>query len=201
MEVSKIQLSSSEMELVQNAEIILTKNRVLSKVNALLDELQQKQLGYLDITNLGNDIFSVHPKISKGENYLGLPYLILDHPRLSTSNDFFFIRSMFWWGNFFSCTLQLAGNSKERFKSTIKNSYAQLKEHFIAVDPDPWVHHFEQNNYQSIGSMTEEEFHQACHQFDHIKIAKRYPLNEWENIPAILFNEWNFFLSVCRLIP
>lgn len=200
MEVSKIQLSSAEMELVQNAEIILTKNRVLSKVNALLDELQQKQLNYLDVMNLKNGIFSVHPKISRGENYLGLPYLILDHPRLSKSDDFFFIRSMFWWGNFFSCTLHFAGRSKESLKSKIKNSYSQLQDHFIGIDPDPWRHHFQQNNYQKIGSIAEEEFHQGCEQLDHIKISKKYPLNQWENIPAKLFGEWNFFLSLCELV-
>ena len=36
MEVSKIHLSSAETELMQNAEIILTKNRVLEKIKALL---------------------------------------------------------------------------------------------------------------------------------------------------------------------
>ena len=200
MQVSKIQLSSAEMELVQNADIILTKNRIMAKAIALLEELQQTQLSFLEKVQLKNHVFSVHPKISKGENYLGLPYLILDHPRRSTPNDFFFIRSMFWWGNFFSCTLHLAGDSKEKLKTSIKNSHNRLRDYFIAINSDPWIHHFQEGNYLKIGSMSEKEFQEACDSFDHIKLAKKYPISEWDYIPAKLYTEWSFFLSVCGLV-
>ena len=101
MEVSKIHLSPTEIELMQNAEIILTKNRVLQKMKSLLEEVQHKQTDFVRLNNLKEDIFKVSPKISKGENYLGLPYLILDYPRQTFENNFFFIRTMFWWDNFF----------------------------------------------------------------------------------------------------
>lgn len=200
MDVSKIQLSSAEMELVLNAGIILTKNRVLSKVHALLDEVQQKQLSYIGL-NLKNEICAVPPKISKGENYEGLPYLILDYPRLSSSNNLFFIRSMFWWGNFFSSTLHLSGNAKMKFKNNIAQSYGQLQKYFIGISEDPWRHHFEKNNYSRIGSITSTEFHEHCEKFDHIKIAAKYPLSEWDQASSKLYEDWKFFLSVCRLVP
>ena len=50
------------------------------------------------------------PKIAKGENYLQLPYVLLDYPRCFDKENIFAIRTMFWWGNFFSITLHLSGS-------------------------------------------------------------------------------------------
>src|SRR4051812_46777397 len=110
MQAPKIQLSATEMELIRNAEVILTKNRILEKVRRLLEEVQEAQLQVIK-NNQWQDhpLFQLSPKISKGENYMGLPYLILDHPRIAQPEGLFFIRTMFWWGRFFSSTLQVSG--------------------------------------------------------------------------------------------
>jgi hypothetical protein len=200
MEVSKIHLSSTEIELMQNAEIILTKNRVLEKMKLLLEEVQAKQIDFIKQNNIANEIFKVSPKISKGENYLGLPYLILDYPRQFSEKNFFFIRTMFWWGKFFSCTLHLANNSKEIFKEGIKQSYPQLKNYYISINDDQWVHHLEETDYRKIDVMGKSEFEETCETFDHLKIAGRYSLSEWQKAPSDLFRNWQFFLSLCGLI-
>lgn len=200
MEVSKIHLSSTEIELMQNAEIILTKNRVLEKMKLLLEEVQKKQIDFTAKNDLTDEIFKVSPKISRGENYLGLPYLILDYPRQASENNFFFIRTMFWWGKFFSCTLHLAGSSKEIFKERIKEFYPQLKNYYISISNDQWAHHLEESGYRRIHSMTQEQFEETCENFDHIKIAGRHSLAEWITSSSELFENWKFFLSVCELI-
>ncbi|MGZ3852665.1 MAG: hypothetical protein ACXVBJ_03460 [Flavisolibacter sp.] len=202
MEVSKIHLSTAETELMQNAEIILTKNRVLEKIKTLLEEVQQKQTGlvekYGSINKSG--IFNIPPKISRGDNYLGLPYLILDYPRHSTQNSFFFIRTMFWWGNFFSCTLHVAKESKQNCERNIVDSYSPLKDYFIAVRDDEWVHHLQESDYRKIESFTQDEFDAACKGLDFIKIAYKHPLTEWQMAPFVLFEKWKLFLSVCGLV-
>lgn len=200
MEVSKIHLSFTEIELMQNAEIILTKNRILEKMKLLLEEVQKKQIDFTARNDLTDEIFKVSPKISRGENYLGLPYLILDYPRQSSGNNFFFIRTMFWWGKFFSCTLHLAGSSKEIFKERIKQFYPQLKNYYISISNDQWVHHLEESGYRRINSMTREQFEETCENFDHIKIADRHSLAEWITSSSELFENWKFFLSVCKLV-
>ena len=200
MEVSKIHLSPAEIELMQNAEVILTKNRVLEKMKSLLESVQQNQISYLQNYNLRNEIFKVSPKISRGENYLGLPYLVLDYPRQSSGKNFFFIRTMFWWGNFFSCTLHLANNSKEIFKERIKQSQRLLGDYYISVNDDAWVHHLKESDYKKINHLTKEQYEQSCESFDHIKIAGRHSLDEWEVMPSQLFENWKLFLAVCELI-
>lgn len=200
MEVSKIHLSSAEMELMRDAEIILTKNRILEKMKALLGEVQEKQIRFVGKNNLRNEVFNVSPKISKGENYLGLPYLILDYPRYSFENNFFFIRTMFWWGKFFSCTLHLSGSSKKKFNDQIKNSFSHLQNCYISIGEDQWAHHLEQPDYRKINSMDKLKFDEYCNNFKHLKIASRHSLTEWENAPSELFENWKLFLSVCGLI-
>lgn len=201
MEVSKIHLSSTEIELMQDAEIILTKNRILEKMKALLAEVEEMQIDFVKKSNLTNEIFKVSPKISKGENYLGLPYLILDYPRQSSMHNFFFIRTMFWWGKFFSCTLHLAGNSKEIFKDRIGNSFPLLQNFYIGTGQNQWVHHLEESDYLKINLMTEGDFNKSCEAFEHLKIAGRHSLSKWQKAPFELFENWKLFLSVCGLIP
>lgn len=200
MEVSKIHLSSSELELMQNAEIILTKNKILEKIRELLGAIQEKQTALVKKLSLSNEIFKVSPKISRGENYLGLPYLILDYPRQSSENNFFFIRTMFWWGNFFSCTLHLAGDTKNLLKENIKQSMDILKHHYIGIRDDQWIHHLEAASYKKISSLTKVEFEQCCDQFSHLKIAEEFSLSGLETAPTNLFECWKCYLRICKLI-
>jgi hypothetical protein len=195
MDLSKIQLSSAEAELMQNADIILTKNSVLQKMRGLLEEIQEKQLAFAKEND--QDLFATPPKISKGEYYLGLPYLIFDYPRISASRDLVFIRTMFWWGRFFSCTLHVSGRYKTAFREKIKASYSLLPDYFIGVNPDPWVHHLEASNYKKINSMPEAAFGATCESLDHIKIAHSLALGEWREASVKLYENWKFLLSLC----
>ena len=72
------------------------------------------------------EVAEISPKISKGENYNGLPYVMFDYPRFFTKENVFAVRTFFWWANYFSVTLHLKGEYKEMFAETI------FKKYFIA---------------------------------------------------------------------
>ena len=201
MGLPKIQLSSAETELMLNAEIILTKNSVLQKIKTLLEELQQKQFDYVREMGLHtNDPFYISPKISKGENYEGLPYIILDYPRVSNEKNFFLTRSMFWWGHYFSSTLHFSGSYKNMYGQKIRSSYKELREYYIAINADQWIHHFEEDNYKKIGSLTADEFTKYYDRFEHVKIAAKWPLDKWQEASSELFERWKYLMKVCGLI-
>ena len=155
---------------------------------------------FVEIKNLSNEFFGVPPKISKGENYQGLPYLILDHPRKASDKTFFFIRTLFWWGNFFSCTLHVSGETKHVFKERIQNRYLELQNFYVSTNANQWAHHLQKPDYIKIDSVSKTEFEEICENFDHIKIACKHPLEEWEEASHELFEKWKYFLSVCGLI-
>src|SRR5438105_15186190 len=127
MDRAKIRLSSKEMELVTNADWILTKNTIIEKTKILFGELQEVMTSTFNPV-AANDYTRVPPKISKGENYRGLPYLILDYPRLFEKENILAIRTMFWWGNFFSITLHLAGSYKKQHEEKCIQVYSIFKD-------------------------------------------------------------------------
>src|SRR5215510_10733018 len=116
MDTAKIRLSPDEEALINRTDWILTKNKILEKVKHLLSELQSSQtLTLQGISTVPHKLIESSPKISKGENYKGLPWLVLDYPRLFNKESFFAIRTLFWWGNFFSTTLHISGNYKDTY--------------------------------------------------------------------------------------
>jgi hypothetical protein len=193
MQGSKIRLSPSEAALVGNAEIILTKNSIIQKTVLLLAQLQER----LEAHN-GSLPFTPSPKISKGENYLGLPYVVLDYPRISGGNDLFFIRSMFWWGHFFSSTLQVAGSYKEKAVEKLSEAHTSLAEkaYFVGIHTDPWQHHFDPANYKAINTLGMEDFRNILTQQPHIKIAARWSLTEWDAAANYLESSWLYLAGL-----
>ena len=116
MEKTKIALSAKELELVCNKEWILTKHAIVQKVITLfgraLEDMQQQV--EQRIHGLPAAVNGQSPKISKGENFQSLPYVMLDYPRYFHKENTLAIRTFFWWGNFFSVTLHLSGEHKEK---------------------------------------------------------------------------------------
>ena len=117
MEGTKILLSAEELSLVQDTHWLLTKNNIIEKTKALFGNLAESLVKQ---TSRYEDHFpqTVHlysPKVFKGEYYEGLPYVMLDYPRIFGKDDVFAIRTFFWWGNFFSITLQLKGSYHQEY--------------------------------------------------------------------------------------
>ncbi len=186
------------MELVGNAELILTKNAILQKVNQLLGNLQAKQQHYIKLhaATYCDEAFITSPKISKGEKYKGLPYLILDYPRFFKPSAILAIRTMFWWGNFFSITLHLSGSYKKKAEQKIISLAGSLQEsgYYYCINHDPWEHHFETDNYTSLKKLSHDErddagdpgFENTIRNNSFIKLANKIPLQQWDDAEDIL---------------
>ena len=184
MDNAKIRLSPEEAVLINRTDWILTKNLLIGKVKQLLSELQLRQnLVLRGFNNIPQELVSSPPKISKGENYRGLPWLVLDYPRLFAKESFLAIRSLFWWGNFFSITLHLSGKYKDAFLKKIIGSFEHLQEKkfFVCINDDEWQHHFEKDNYRGIEEMKRSEFEAIARQNSFIKLAKKIPLEQWND--------------------
>jgi hypothetical protein len=203
MKETKIQFSEPEIELLANAGIILTKNKALNKMRLLLEMVLKLQLDFLETNRLFHiKIFEIPGKISKGENYLGLPYMILDYPRNFQIDNFLAVRTMFWWGNFFSSTIHISGeylNLRELIEPQMESLAKQ--DYYIGVNQDPWLHHFEPTNYRKISSLSQGEFSAILNEMKHMKIAAKWPLASWQDAHTNLFKSWKFLLKTCSLIP
>lgn len=201
MSPAKVMLSQKERELVTDAGWILTKNQVIGKVYTLFGNLSEnyRQQWAAHPALAGADPGFYSPKISKGEQYRGLPWVILDHPRYFTGTDSFAIRSFFWWGHFCSITLQLAGSYQHRYGPAIKQYFqenpAAQTGWCIGVGADPWEHHFEADNYGLLADSLEKDWNAL----PFLKLAKKIPLHEWDGITD--FFEGNFHAILQMLDP
>jgi len=182
MDKAKIRLSSKEMELVTNADWILTKNTIIEKAKNLFGELQEMMTEDLGRV-LTHNYTKVPPKISKGENYRGLPYLILDYPRLFEKENIFAIRTMFWWGNFFSITLHMAGSYKKQDEEKCILAYPVFRDNdfFICINKEQWEHHFDPSNYALVKNLSQMEWKKIISENSFIKIANKHPLHHWND--------------------
>ncbi|HEX7844316.1 MAG TPA: hypothetical protein VF476_00870 [Chitinophagaceae bacterium] len=200
MNAAKIRLSAKEMELIGNADWILTKNGILKKVQELLGGLLQEQQSVIANykPSLPAEVVAISPKISKGENYKGLPYLVLDHPRYFDKENSLAIRSMFWWGNFFSTTLHISGSYKRRFEQNILGHLALLKEEslFICTNNEEWEHHFEAGNYAAINSLPNEALNKLVTEKRFLKLAYHIPLQQWDDALELLQDHFNKLLKL-----
>src|ERR1700761_4832652 len=149
MDFAKIQLSAEELLLVQNGQWILTKNIIIRKVYQLFGSLATAMKSKIDETHLPGEIIRTTAKISKGENYQELPWVMLDYPRLFTKENVFAIRTFFWWANYFSVTLHLKGEYKNMFAEAVNKNMTMLVENnfHISITGDEWIHDIDPANY------------------------------------------------------
>jgi hypothetical protein len=201
MNESKLHFSQSELELVCNADVILTKNKIMQNMKFLLEEVSNEMVRFSsDYPSLSehHSFFNISPKISRGENYLGLPYLILDYPRNFFHDNIFAIRSFFWWGNFFSSTMHLSGDYRAEFLNKIMDNYETLVQHnfYINNNIDPWQHHFQESNFILIKNLSVRDFNKLCTENQHLKISINWPLKEWDGTTNKFIESWNFFLNI-----
>lgn len=184
MSPAKVMLSPKELELVNDAGWILTKNAIIQKVYTLLGCLSEAYKTILEnnpsITDHGIDFRS--PKISRGEQYEGLPWVMLDHPRYFAGDDVFAIRTFFWWGNFCSITLQLSGRFRENYGGSVQKYIDKMRGDdagwYICINKDPWQHHFRNDNYLPLS----EWKNQSVASLPFIKLAKKVSLQDWDDL-------------------
>jgi hypothetical protein len=197
---SKLMLSDDELQLVTNTDWILTKRKIIDKVNGLLGLVaeNQKQVIENEKAWLPSAVVLSAPKIAKGENYLQLPYLLLDYPRCFDAENIFAVRTMFWWGNFFSITLHLSGAYKEKFQQKIIDNVDAVEEEvFICINETQWQHHFEADNYTGIKNISKEVLQNIIIKKQFIKLAIKFPLQPWAALPALLDEA---FLEIIKLL-
>lgn len=186
---TKIVLSDKELALVTNAEWILTKQVIIEKVYHLFSGIipDIKAMVLSEPSSLPAEVITSVPKIYKGENYLQLPYVMLDYPRCFNRDNIFAVRTMFWWANFFSITLHVSGIYVPEVKARMVKKKGLLeKDFFIGINENQWEHHFEGNNFVPYHQLTASQHTKLLGQDDFIKLALKFDLHQWNHMPALL---------------
>jgi len=198
---TKIQFLPAEMELVSSPDIILTKNAILQKIKSFFEEIQMKQQDVLKkySSQLPEEVLRISPKISRGENYKGLPWLVLDNPRHFQHNNIFAIRTMFWWGNFFSITLHVSGNNKNDLLKNLTGNVSLLAKNdfYIYNGTKEWEHDIDPDSYKKLSGINEEELQRIFSTNNFLKIAVKFSIGSLEAIESKLLRNYELLVKCC----
>ena len=198
---TKIQFLPSEMELVSSPDIILTKNAILQKIKSFFEELQMKQQDILKkySPQLPEEVLKISPKISRGENYKGLPWLVLDNPRYFQHNNIFAIRTMFWWGNFFSITLHVSGKNKNDLLKNLTNNVSLLAKNdfYIYNGTKEWEHDIDPDSYKKLSGINEDELQKIISTNSFLKLAVKFTVESLEAVEDKLLRNYELLIKCC----
>ena len=200
-EEAKIHLSALEMELVNNTEWIFTKQIIIGKVYHLFGHINDvyKEIIAQEKESLPAVFQKQGGKITKGENYYGLPYLILDFPAMFSRENIFAVRTMFWWGNFFSISLHLSGRHFTQRTGILKSIvYLKEKGFFVCVNESEWEHNFHSANFVDANELKEEDLANIIRK-SFFKIAKKIELADWESAPSFLEQSFKEIIGFIKI--
>lgn len=191
-----IVFSAEELNLMQDENLLRTKQAIIKKMHQLLAQTEHQLRPAVIATSkaLPEYILTQTGKISRGENYHDLPYLVLDFPRHFTQEAIFAYRTMFWWGNFLSCTLHLQGKALEKFRNNLLSNLPTLKEDiFFCIAPTPWEYHYESDNYVVMNEIPVQKLEQLIATKDFIKISRKLPLEQYDQLADFSVNTFAIF--------
>lgn len=191
---TKVSLSGFELQLVTDANIILTKNNIIKKVVELFGQLNAAYQKDPLLIKLPAEVLIQPAKISKGENYMGLPYVMLDYPKCFSKDDVFAVRTFFWWGNFFSITLHLKGVYKEQYQQKIFKAISQnqLNGSWINSNSAEWEHHLS-DSYRTINSSMHIK---SIQENTVLKLVSKIELEKWELAEEFLQVQFKKYLEL-----
>lgn len=198
----KLSFSDKELDFIQQTDLLLTKRIVTQKLYRAFGELQ-KSLTIITEKHqnkLPEALRIQEAKISRGENYKGLPYIVLDYPRLFQQSDIFTYRTLFWWGHYYSCTLHLQGSYLQQYQHTLVQNLDNLKESgfYVSIGQKPWEHHFEPNNYQLLSDLhfSQTSFQEFLANRTFLRLSKQLELNKFDHLAEFTAQTWRELLTV-----
>ncbi|MBK9732712.1 MAG: hypothetical protein IPO83_15770 [Chitinophagaceae bacterium] len=202
LEAAKIILSEDELDVIRDGSFFEKKHRITEKIyqqfaNAVRTANDEKIFTGIDFP-AGTDYTT--GKITKGENYLGLPYILLDFPRNFKGEQRWAIRTMVWWGKFISSTLLISGASMDGVRESVvrQSNILSKKEAWICINESPWIHHFEKDNYQKIKKFSRNEMSSMMKVAGFVKIARKIPITRINQLQRFTVENFILYADILR---
>lgn len=199
------EFTPKEMRFLQDVEFLTAKREIVSKIERSLGELREAFRRRIEETGatLPESMDFANGKISKGENYRGLPYLVLDFPRLFHQEDVMAVRTMVWWGHEASCALHLQGAPLERRRGRLAAAWGALVEggYWLCVNDTPFEYHFGESNYLPCARAGEAVFMDKARNAPFVKLSRKAPLSRWDEFPGMAESCLELYLGLMAERP
>ncbi len=192
-------LEKQDLDYLQDQDFLLRKRAILLHIEELLAQCQTALKAEITQNPFdfpeGCEIQA--GKISRGENYRGLPYLVLDYPRMFKQDSIFSLRTMLWWGHEFSCTLYILGQARESYRQSLASQLpqARYKDWYLGVHESPWEYYFAPDNFKALQEMDSAEKSRYGER-PFYKLSRQLSLDQYDNLSHWVVKTWRQFREV-----
>lgn len=185
-------LSETEISTWSNSHIFIVKQKVIHFIydaNAnIIDKIKNLK------PNLFHSFRFKNPKISKGENYLNLPWVMADYPAYFDTENIFAFRMFYLWGTEINFFMLMKGDFLKHYQPII---LAQIKNNMfenisIYIGDNAWQHHIDEH-YQPIKQTDIEKIITQINVAGFLKLAVHYSPDKISNIEELGFEAWQLY--------
>ncbi len=191
--------SSEEIELLQNSEMFVLKRKIFEKLSqqagCVIDSLKaanhKNGFKFPDYVNLTNG------KISKGENYEQLPWMMIDFPFYFSKQKSFAFRTFIGWSKGVTCSLLLTGECLNHYEGVLRNNLQMLNNMNVGFceHPHPWVHNFDCNQQNFVEHLDSARVAAHISHHDYIKLSCFLPMSEIEHLEMFAQRTYTILMS------
>ncbi len=192
-------LNEDELTLIQDKLFFELKQSALQKIEDELAILSQNIKNHISSNEYhfpeNTDI--TFGKTSKGENYKGLPYRILDIPRLFKQEGIFAYRIMFWWSKGFYFTFHLSGEHLESYLIKLESQFPmwQKQNVFYYKNDNEWQHEVEAPFYYPMENTDFDKLKRIAQEQGYLKIARKLDIFQIEEIRKFGLETFKLFFT------
>ena len=178
-------LSPKELKVLKDSDFLLTKQGIDIKISSLLIDYQKETENFFKEFQhqLPSALNYRAGKVSKGQNYNGLPYWVVDLPSFFNQKEFFTYRMVVWWGNFISFSVVISGDMFDRMSVNLDD--LDQTDLYYAINQSPWRIEFSEDNLIRIEQKERARIEEHQKTANFIKVSKRYELSDLPNLKSI----------------
>jgi hypothetical protein len=201
MKSPEIHFDKQELDFMDQTDFFHLKNTVSTKIQQLMGTTSD---GIEEFMHSNQESFQLatwqKKKISKGENYKGLPYFVLDHPKYFTKNDILSFRTIFIYGQGFLNVMHLSGHFFEILRDNRQLiSYFRKNEPFyIFTQEDPWNYDYREEYLISSHRLRESTLSKLKTNNGFIRLVRALETEKWSQLPEFTAKSLALFWGIFR---
>lgn len=194
---TKIIPTNAELEIASNTNFFDVKRELTAKIVLALEQFGEQLLQEIIIPVFQKQgIERAGLKVSKGENFKGYPYIVLDCPRLYSTDTEVICRTIFRWGHGWSLHFTVQGKTLASINHSLPFFLASLSTDWLLYTGENiWEQDVDSIYFIPTPSMSETALCQTINRDEFFKIARQINLSEaveWPPFPQqtyqVLFN-------------
>jgi hypothetical protein len=165
--------SDNDLEIISSQDYIIRKNALIQSVNDTLLDLERR-VSSTEIQNIIPEVLKDRRgKISKGENYHGMPWMVLDAPALFENRSILAFRHIFIWGHPFSFNLHVSGMFMDYLDMSKQNELKSRNWSFL-IGEDAFINHFDPELFKPMSEFSPTIINKQ----GYLRLNKMIPLKE-----------------------